>query len=267
MPPAFLLAGPPAAGKSTVARRLAKRHGLRLYAADTRTWEHRDRAIAAGVAAAIRWEALTVVERWAAPVDELIAMSLHRERAAMIADDIAALPGNTLVVAEGTPIAPRTAPPGSQCLVLVPDAAFQEAEFRRRGLGSGPLALYRTLTTLILEGARAAGVATIEAAGRRPIATVIAEVEARAATLLRRSPVATGREARWSLLREANAALAKQSRDWLARPWTPGEPATLVRDFTCECADPECDAQISLSLSSFDEAAARGPVLVPGHPA
>ncbi len=42
------IGGPPGAGKTTVATFLARRYGLRLYRADTRTWEHRDRALAAG---------------------------------------------------------------------------------------------------------------------------------------------------------------------------------------------------------------------------
>lgn len=50
-------------GKTTVARRLAQRWGLRLYSSDNWTWVHRDRAIAAGVEAAIKFESLTPAER------------------------------------------------------------------------------------------------------------------------------------------------------------------------------------------------------------
>ena len=58
------IGGAPGSGKTTVARRLARRHGLRLYSADTRTWEHRDRALAAGHAAARCWESLSPAQRW-----------------------------------------------------------------------------------------------------------------------------------------------------------------------------------------------------------
>lgn len=46
------IGGPPASGKTTVATSLARTHGLRLYSADTRTWSHRDRALAAADPAA-----------------------------------------------------------------------------------------------------------------------------------------------------------------------------------------------------------------------
>jgi adenylylsulfate kinase-like enzyme len=35
------IGGAPGSGKTTIATRLARRHGLRLYSADTKTWEHR----------------------------------------------------------------------------------------------------------------------------------------------------------------------------------------------------------------------------------
>ena len=57
------IGGPAGAGKTTIATRLARRHGLRWYNADTQTWAHRDRAIAAGSPAAIRWEAMSPEER------------------------------------------------------------------------------------------------------------------------------------------------------------------------------------------------------------
>jgi hypothetical protein len=57
------IGGPPGTGKTAVATRIARRHGLRWYGADTRTWEHRDRALGAGNAAARRWEAMTPLLR------------------------------------------------------------------------------------------------------------------------------------------------------------------------------------------------------------
>ena len=70
------------AGKSTVAQPVSRRHGLRWYNADAHTWEHRDRRWWRA-SAAVR-EALSPTERGVAPRAELLEMSLHRERGAMI---------------------------------------------------------------------------------------------------------------------------------------------------------------------------------------
>ena len=102
MGPVVWVGGAPAAGKSTVARALTRRYGLRLYGADTRTWAHRDRALARGIPAARAFETLSPRERWQRSTAELVAMSLHRERGPMVLEDLTGLPDRPLVVAEGT---------------------------------------------------------------------------------------------------------------------------------------------------------------------
>jgi hypothetical protein len=96
------IGGSPGSGKTTVATRIARRHGLRWYNADARTWEHRDRAIRQGSAAAIRWERLSPAKRTALSPAKMLELSLHRERGPMVVDDLQALPRSPLVVAEGT---------------------------------------------------------------------------------------------------------------------------------------------------------------------
>jgi len=94
------IGGAPGSGKTSVATRLARRHGLRIYSSDTETWAHRNRALVAGNAAAQRWEALSPAERTALAGAELLETSLHRERGAMALEDVQALPPTPLVVAE-----------------------------------------------------------------------------------------------------------------------------------------------------------------------
>src|SRR5438093_1283166 len=118
------IGGATGAGKTTVARRLARRWGLRIYSADNWTWVHRDRAIAAGLEAAIRFEALTPEQRMAAPATERRAMALWPQRAQMVMDDVRALPSAPLVVAEGTTIGAWTIDP-RRAVWLVPTWEFQ----------------------------------------------------------------------------------------------------------------------------------------------
>jgi hypothetical protein len=164
-----------------VATRLACRHGLRLYSADTRTWVHRDQALAAGVAAARRWEAMTPAERWErSSVADMLEMSLHHERGEMVIEDLAALPVSPLIVAEGS-VLPASAVGcialRSQAVWLMPTPQFQRRQLRARGTPPGPARLYSALTGLIRNEAAQAGAHVITVDGSRSIAQIVAVVE------------------------------------------------------------------------------------------
>jgi hypothetical protein len=239
----LLIGGPPGAGKTSVARRLARRHGLRLYGADSRTWEHRDRALAAGVAAARRWEGRSPAERWAQPPAELLATSLHRERGAMVLDDLAALPQRPLVVAEGSVVPPADP---ARSLWLIPAAEVQEARLRARGTADGPLALYLHLRDVAERDARAHGIRIL----REPD---LAEAERHFAAALRAGPHAATRDERRALLREANRAIVEQVRGYHARPWAQGDPEAVRQRFVCECGDPGCESDVEATVARAAE--------------
>jgi hypothetical protein len=176
------IGGSPGAGKSSVATRIARRYGLRCYNSDTRTWQHRDRALCAGNAAARRWEAMTPQERWVGSTPrEMLEMSLHFERGPMVIDDLRALPHSSLVVAEGSTLPARALSCGiaerSRAVWLLPTRAFQRAALTNRGVGPGPTALYLLLGATIEQEAKEHGVPTLTVDGSRGIQETVAAVE------------------------------------------------------------------------------------------
>ncbi|HEY7597979.1 MAG TPA: hypothetical protein VH969_32885 [Actinophytocola sp.] len=238
------LGGPPGSGKTSVARTLARRHGLRWYSSDAHTWAHRDRAIAAGHPAAIRFERLSPAQRWARPPAELLAMSLHRERGRMIADDLRALPSAPLIIAEGTPVTPSVA--GPRAVWLLPSPSVRRDRLASRSLPAGVRALYELLSAEIEAEVRAAGGRVV--AADEDLAAAVGSCFADA---LAAGPVASTTGERRALLRYSNLALVEQHRAYYARPWARGSLAAAVVEFDCECGDRACAATVSLPVAEF----------------
>lgn len=254
------IGGPPGVGKTTVATRVARRHGLRWLNTDTLTWNHRDRALRAGNEAAARWESLTPHERRneCTPAEQL-EQSVHHERGAMILDDVAALPHAPLAVVEGSIVSPaRVAEPG-RSVWLLPTPAIQETWLAQRD--SVAHGLYLLLTAEIEREAREYDAPVLEVDGTRGVGDTVAAVEDLFAAALAEGPWAETAEARRALLREANLAHVHQVRSFYARPWADGDADSTERTFVCECGDPSCDADAVATVA----AAATAPVLAPGH--
>lgn len=249
----FWIGGPSGAGKSTIARQLVRRWGLRLYACDTRTWEHRDRAIAAGVDSAIQWEALTPAERAGLPAAEHRALEAIPERQAMIIEDLVALPRSPLVLAEGTLLPPHVADP-SQSVWLVPSRDFQARHRDDPERRTEPM-------DVVIAATNARGIPIVVVDGSRPVAELAGDVEIRFVDSLRSGPTATTFAERRALLREANLDVVRQIRAGCARPWATADPEVQVRTFSCECGDAACEADVDATV---DAVAAR-PVLERGH--
>jgi hypothetical protein len=258
--------GPPGGGKTSVATRIARRHGLRLYSADTRTWQHRDRALRDGSAAARRWEAMTLERRWAGSTpQEMLEGSLHRERGPMLVDDLRALPDSPLVVAEGSTLPAWALTCGiaerSRAVWLLPTRRFQQAALADQGVPPGPAALYRLLGETIEREAREHDAPVLPVDGSRGLQQMVAAVEQRFAEALAEGPRAAMPAERRALLREANQAVAAQVRGYYGRPWATGDAEAVVRAFLCECGDPGCEASVPIPVGSLSS----GPVLAPGH--
>jgi DNA polymerase III delta prime subunit len=253
------IGGPPGSGKTTIATRLARRHGLRWYNADARTWAHRDRALGEGNEAAHRWETWRyTMDPTVAPA-ELFAMSLHRERGPMIVDDLRAMPSSPLVVAEGTPVSPSLGAEPGRSVWLIPTPAEQEARLKERD--GQAIELYRLLAGEIEREVREHHAPFLEIDGTRGIDETVTAVEELFAEALAQGPRAETPEERRALLREGNLAQVEQVRAFYARPWANGEADEVERLFICECGDTACTADATLTVA----AVAAAPALSPGH--
>jgi dephospho-CoA kinase len=255
------IGGASASGKTSVATRLAQKYGLRLYSADTRTWEHRDRAIREGNAAAIRWERMTPAERAALSSLEMLELSLHRARAPMVVDDLQALPRSPLVVAEGTTLPASAVRDRARAAWLVATPEFQRAQLQERELSRAERDHYRLLGETIEREARERDVPVLVVDGDRGLDAIVTAVEERFADALAEGPLAETAAERRRLLREANEAIVGQVRGYYARPWAVGEADDVVRGFVCECGDRFCEATVEIAVG----AAAAAPVLAGGH--
>ena len=251
------IGGPPGSGKTTAASILARRYGLRLYSADTRTWVHRDRAIAAGNEAAIRWEALAPDLRRMQPPAELLAMSLHRERGQMVVDDVRRLPTSPLIVAEGSVIRPADVSAGSLAVWLMPPPDAQPERLRARDGRSVPL--YELLAEVIAQEVVQAGARVIVASDP---AETVAMLEAIFADRLACGPLSRSVAERRALLRQTNLDIVEQVRGYYARPWALGNPEAVVRTFICECGATTCESFVETTVAL----AATRTVQSPVHP-
>lgn len=262
----LFIGGPPSVGKTTVAVWLARRYGFRLYSADTRTWDHRDRALRSGHPAARRWVSLTPEERWERSTPaEMLAMSLHVERGPMVIDDLRSLPESPLIVAEGTTLPAAAVSAGvverSRAIWLLPTPEFHQHQLQERGVAGGVATLYRLLSSVIGGEAREHGVPVLEVSETTGITEVIGAVERQFREALDAGPGAAALKERRLLLREMNLAIVHQVRGYYARPWARGEAGAVRRTFVCECGEPGCVAGIDTTVGEV----ATGQVVAPGH--
>jgi broad-specificity NMP kinase len=264
------IGGPAGSGKTTVAKRIARRHGLRWYNADKHTWEHRDRAIAEGNAAAIRWEAMTPEDRWVtfSPA-EIVELCLDFEPWPMIADDLRRLPALPPIVAEGSTVLPELVTSGvadpTRAVWLIPTPELLRARNEKRGIHENVVEYRLFVAAEIERRARQHGVTTVSVDGSQTVAETVAAIEELFAEALVAGPRAESAPERRALLRYANETVVSQCLAYLARPWTTGDAESFVREFVCECDDVECDAIVELAVAAFARRADAGPVVAEGH--
>jgi hypothetical protein len=237
------LGGGCGAGKTTVARALAHRLGVRLYPVDAFSFEHEARARAAPDGAFRTMQAaaaLTFAQRWVEPDAEEQAevfLRYARERHALVLEDLATLPASPLVLAEGPGLLPELIASSlgspAHAVMLVPDDDFARAGVERRGMRvpasesavaevvfATRLERDRLLNAHLRREALRCGIPIVEVDDSTPVDEVERRVEERFAPLLAR-PGATARDdvERRELRRYEDDAIARNVaayRQWLA---------------------------------------------------
>jgi 2-phosphoglycerate kinase len=136
----YWVGGGSGAGKSTIARRLAAQHGLRLYTTDATMAEHDARITLRDAPFLSEFKRMSMDERWVnrSPQDMLETFHWFRgEGFGLIVEDLLSLPAGPAVIAEGFRLLPSLVRPlltrPDHAVWLLPTPEFRRAAFSSRG--------------------------------------------------------------------------------------------------------------------------------------
>jgi hypothetical protein len=237
------IGGGTGAGKTTTARGLAIRHGLRRFSIDS-FWYAYD----------ARWAQprKTPDQQWLETPPEVQAAEFEETSRRMMRfalDDLAVLPEAPTIV-EGPQILPDLVPPGDQAVFLDPTPGFQRSVLVPRPMPSSDparalqarLVKDRTYADRVISLAREHGFPVLVMDGSRDL---VAEVE----SLLE---LPSGGADLQAIRRWENEAVAANIRAWLGSSEAPREDRGYP--FGCECGRPGCGETIHLTIEEFDAA-------------
>ncbi|MGN9843332.1 hypothetical protein ACTMTI_34930 [Nonomuraea sp. H19] len=134
------IGGGSGAGKSTIARRLAARHGRRLYATDDVMADHARRSTPGNSPFLSEFAAMDMDERWVNRSPETMLETFHWFRGegfGLIVEDLLRLPREPGVIVEGFRLLPHLVRPllavPGRAVWLLPTPDFRRAAFDSRG--------------------------------------------------------------------------------------------------------------------------------------
>jgi len=146
----YWIGGGSGAGKSTIARRIAAQHGLRVYTTDEVMADHARRSTHEDSPLLHKFMAMDMDERWVNRSSKTMLETFHwfqGEGFNLIIEDLLGLPREPPVIAEGFRLLPRLVEPllsvRDHAVWLLPTPAFRQAVVESRG-GSAWRFLART---------------------------------------------------------------------------------------------------------------------------
>jgi hypothetical protein len=256
----LFIGGGTGGGKTTLARGLAAKHGLRVLYVDSFWYAHAERAGEIGPEPDVQWLAWTPATQ-AADFERISRLMLG-----YVLEDLPSLPEQPAVLVEGPQVLPDLLPPAANAVFLIPTPEFQRAVLSPRPMPSSDpkralqarLAKDRLYADRIAALARDCGFPVLEVDGSREPEELLADVEdVFAAALEASEPRDLAAARRWE-----NENVARNLRAWVASGDVRGSE-TMAFSFACECGRLGCDARVELTLP---ELGARNRVLAPGHP-
>ena len=270
LPHVLWIGGPPGTGKTSIARRIAAAHDLRVYHADAHTWAHHDLAVARGLPATEQWERMTPDERWVMTPPERMAehsLDMNADRFRLMLEDIRAFPDSPLIVVEGTPLLPWLAAPllesRMHAVWLLPTPDFERDLLAARPTTSFDATSEPTraaenriqrelrVARAIERGANELGLRTLRIDGTRDLAAMERAVLKSFADAIARGPRAATGEARSALRRDENGSLLRQILTYLERVPEAGRPADVEYPFACECGRSGCREVVETAISEY----------------
>jgi adenylate kinase family enzyme len=136
----YWIGGGTGAGKSTIARRIAARHGLHLYATDDVMSDHATRSTPEDSPSLTEFKAMDMDERWVNRSPETMLETFHWFRGEsfnLIVEDLLRLPRQPCVIVEGFRLLPHLVKPllavPSHAVWLLPTPDFRRAAIDSRG--------------------------------------------------------------------------------------------------------------------------------------
>jgi 2-phosphoglycerate kinase len=136
----YWIGGGSGAGKSTIARRIAALHGLRLYATDDVMSDHAGRSTPEDSPFLSEFMAMDMDERWVNRSPETMLETFHWFRGEgfnLIVEDLLHLPKQPCVIVEGLRLLPHLVKPllttPSNAVWLLPTPDFRRAALDSRG--------------------------------------------------------------------------------------------------------------------------------------
>lgn len=136
----YWIGGGSGAGKSTIARRVAARNGLRLYATDDVMADHARRCAPGDCPLLAAFAAMDMDQRWLNRSPQTMLETFHWFRGEgfhLIIEDLLRLPTRPGVIVEGFRLLPRLVKPllatPRNAVWLLPTSGFRRAAFESRG--------------------------------------------------------------------------------------------------------------------------------------